>query len=222
MDENLSLSLVNSLSEDASSILSSALEVGIDAITEDGVLKDIPIISTAISIYKIGHNIHERMYLKKLASFVSSLNNAVVDEKAREHYKKRIESNSITSNKELEYILIIIDRYLHIDKARALANFYLAYLDGLISWNDFAKCSEVLDRMLPGDYEELKKQNWIDVEDRMASDSLLRLVSLGIVYFSSKEVSTQNTIGTITIPALTKKDYALTTFGTLFLKHLIK
>lgn len=73
---------------------------------------------------------------------------------------------------------------------------------------------------MPEDFVELQKRNWIDIEDRFVSDSLLRLVSLGIVFSTSKEVTTPNTIGSITIPALTKKDYLLTTFGSIFLKYL--
>lgn len=134
MNEDLSLSLVNSISGDVTSVVSSSLELGIDAITKEGILKDIPIVSTAISIYKIGHNIHERMYLKKLASFVSAFNNSDIDDKTREHYKEKISQNRNKRNKELEYILIIIDRYLHVDKAKMLAEYYIAYLDDLISF----------------------------------------------------------------------------------------
>ena len=53
----------NSISEDVLECTNSLLEIGIDSIMEDGFLKDVPLLSTAMSLYKIGHNISERHHV---------------------------------------------------------------------------------------------------------------------------------------------------------------
>ena len=62
------------------------MQVVENLILEDGLLKDIPLLSTAISIYKIGNSIKERHNIKKLNSFLNELNNGIVDDCQREEY----------------------------------------------------------------------------------------------------------------------------------------
>ena len=49
-------------------------------------LKDIPIIASAISIYKLGTSLRERHEILKLYHFVKALNNGMQDEQQREKY----------------------------------------------------------------------------------------------------------------------------------------
>lgn len=48
-------------------------EVAIDSLIDSGVLRDIPIIGTAISIYKAGNEIAAHIFAKKIASFLSEV-----------------------------------------------------------------------------------------------------------------------------------------------------
>jgi hypothetical protein len=218
MSNELSQSLSNSISSEVTSIISSSLEVGLDSIMNDGLLKDIPFVSAAVSVYKIGHTIYERHLIRKLEQFILALNQGVIDEEQREKYRKKI--NSKNRNQELEYVLLIIDKFLDLEKPQKLANLFLAYLDESITWNDFAKCSEIIDRFLPGDFSELTKGEWHDIEDNTVSDTLLRLISFGLIYSKSNDITIQNTIGALSIPSQSKKDYFLTAFGELFLNNL--
>ena len=86
MANDLSKSLKDSLSPEFESIISNAAELGIDALLEDGILKDIPFISSAISIYRIGKSIKERHNLKKLICFLDELNKCSLDENNRNLY----------------------------------------------------------------------------------------------------------------------------------------
>ena len=54
MDNELAVALSGSLGENILDITSDLLEVGLDSIVEDGLLKDVPILSTAISLFKMG------------------------------------------------------------------------------------------------------------------------------------------------------------------------
>ena len=55
--ENLVASLEDSLTENLFDTVADLTEVGLDAVMDDGVLKEIPLLSTVAGIYKIGHTI---------------------------------------------------------------------------------------------------------------------------------------------------------------------
>ena len=78
-EKSLSISFADSLTDNAISCISNYAEIGLDAVMDDGILKDIPIVSTAIAIYKIGSSIKERHNLKKLLHYYSWRNNNYPD-----------------------------------------------------------------------------------------------------------------------------------------------
>lgn len=182
MEKELSLALSNSISDEATEIATDLLEIGLDSILDDGLLKEVPILSTAVSLYKIGHSIKERHQLKKLAAFVAALNKGIIDEEKREYYRNAVKENARQRDKELEYILILIDRYIHSSKAELLAKLFLAYLDKSISWIEFAKYAEVLDRLLPGDLEFLLGPFPRVIQQGKIEDSVFRVSSLGLIF----------------------------------------
>lgn len=225
MDNNLSLALSDSISDEAGAIANGLLEVGLDAIMDDGLLKEVPILSTAVSLYKIGNSIKERHQLKKLASFVVALNNGIADEEKREHYKNAVKDHPKRRDKELEYILILIDRYIHSDKAKMLSKLYLAYLDDIITWIDFTKYAEVIDRFLPDDYNVLKSAATYKTERDLETDSLQRLIALGLVIEGFRTIAVQEQNGAVEIdpPELREKNernYTRTIFGNVLVEIL--
>ena len=171
----------DSITEETSDILSNIAEIGLDAVMNDGFLKEVPILSTAVSLFKIGNSLRERHYVKKLASFVLDLNDGIAKDRARDYYKQKIIDDPKRRNKELEYILILIDRYLHANKPSLLAKLYLSYLDDYITWDDFTKYAEVVDRLMPDDFETLER---IELNTyKPSKDCLIRVFSLGILEY---------------------------------------
>ncbi len=221
-DKNLDLSLVNSWSvslmkDDLESIISDLSEVALDAVLDDGLFREIPFVSTVVSIYKIGHTVKERHYIKKLAEFLTELQKGNVDEKTRQEYIQRITKNKRKTQREIEYLLILIDRLISERKVRYLAKLYLAHMRNEVDWPLFCKLSEVVDHLLPGDEEGLEKSILKNVNrSEMDNCAMLRLQGLGIV-------------APITIPGTydikgnvlaTRNDgtYALTPFGDVLAK----
>ena len=221
MEKMLCNAMSDSISNEVGGAAEGLLEVGLDALMDDGLLKEVPILSTVVSVYKIGHTLKERHQIRKLASFISALNNKVASEEQREKYKRKVTENAKQRNHELEYILLLIDRYINSEKADILAKLYLSYLDEKLTWFDFTKYAEVLDRFLPGDLSELKLGYWPEINDQFVSDSLLRLVSLGLVVFHNTDVNIDNTVGTLVIPEHSSKVYEMTEFGSVFLDCIL-
>ncbi len=49
-------------------------ELGLDGILDDGIIKDIPILRTAVGLAKIGLNVRDRIYAKKIYGFLAQVN----------------------------------------------------------------------------------------------------------------------------------------------------
>lgn len=221
MDTDLHLALCNSISAETQSVVAELMEAGLDSVMDDGLLQEVPILSVAVSLYKIGHSVKERHYVRKLAAFIDALNKGIIDEEKREYYKQAVMDDPKRRDKELEYILILIDRYIHSDKANMLACFYLSYLDGRLSWLEFTKSAEMTDRLLPGDMAELRVGEYKEISVDNVPDSLLRMEGLGLFVSHSQGV-TINEIGEagLNIPDAKIKRYELTAFGRKFLDCL--
>lgn len=181
-EKSLVLSFGNSLTEEVSGITSEYVELGLDALMDDGLFKDIPIISTAVAVYRIGKSVREKHHIAKLISFLNEINKGIANEEKRQNYRKKFASNEKFRNQELEYILILIDRYISFDKPQMLAKLYLAYLDGDIVWEEFTMYAEVIDRFLLLDCRTLVSEatTFHTLRDGSA-DIILRLVALGLM-----------------------------------------
>lgn len=199
MSTNISLaeSFSNSIKKESISCLTDIAEAGLDSITNDGFLTNVSLISTVISIYKIGNTIRERTYLKNLAVFIDEFNRGVIDEEDRLIHIKKHCTNEKNLKKELEYIILLIDRYLEINKSQLLARFYLSYLDEMITWDDFCVYAGIIDKILVTDLDCIKgiyKKDLITSDDIDATgeDSIMRISSLGILRANLGLVYTEN------------------------------
>ena len=171
-----------SLKENSVSSMSDILEVGIDSFLDDGIAKDIPLISTVIGIYKVGKSINDLHNLKKLKVFVYAINDGIATKEDIIKYKIELQDNPKKRQQELEYILIIINRYINYEKPQMLAKVYLAYLDKKISWDELTVMAEIIDRLLPGDYKLLTQGSEISIVNDEGSENALRLMALGLVF----------------------------------------
>lgn len=210
-EKSLAVSLVNSFGSEVSSCVGEIAEIGLDAILEDGMLKEIPFISTAMSIYRMGKSIHERHNIAKLVVFLNEINQGTADETEREKYYAKFKDNERFRSRELEYILILIDRYIDYDKPVMLAKLYLAYLREFISWHELTMYAEAVDRFLIGDEKLLYVNETAKVTRKHANSGLARLTALGLMIenITWAEVSGE----TLNLSNGEECQYELTPFG---------
>lgn len=187
-DKSLSVSFADTLKGECVPIISEFAEIGLDAIMEEGVLKDIPIVSTAVAVFKIGSSIKERHNLKKLLVFLNEINHGIPNEQKRMEYQQKFQENEKFRNREIEYLLVLLDRYINYDKPQMLAKLYMAYLDGIIIWEELTMYAEVIDRFL------LLDRNFLTSESdtyrtyrNIGAEPLLRLVGLGLMVEESNQ-----------------------------------
>lgn len=179
-NKSLTESFNESISDEVKDMLINYGEIGLDAFLNDGLLKDIPFLSTVVSVYKIGHSLHARYHLKKLYVFLKEINASIEDKNKRQDYINKFDSKRSFRDKELEYIIILIERYIGMEKPKMIAKLYLAFLYKDINWDSFTMYAEVIDRFLPGDFIVLSNGG-ITLTNHDGHEAILRLEALGLM-----------------------------------------
>ena len=213
----------NSIGADIAEFAGEAIEFTLDTCAgEDGILKDIPFVGTALKLCNITSKVQEKYSFYKLKAFIQEINAGTASPEELEERKRKFLSKAKFRQQELEYILILIDRYVSFDKAKMLAKLYLAYLDGEIIWEEFTMYAEVIDRFLLLDAGKLISSDGKTIVHRNIGDEyVLRLVALGLMteitdtspFAEDGKGGYGITWGTLTKSVSTDKIYKRTEFG---------
>lgn len=189
-----------------------------DALVEaSSMFKLFPIFSTAVSVYNASKNFIDKYNLNKLKSFLISLNDGLVKDDELNAYIQSLAVDKEMLNQETEYLLVLLERQLEYDKSAILAKFYLEYLKGKISWNEFLEYSAILERIILSDTSMLwvcNNSDGIRYEDTEDMASIFRLLALGLLYMPVK-----NTWGEVGRDE-TYKDFKPTITGRKFIEIL--
>lgn len=197
--EQLPSAFTNSIGESTEIVVENIVEIGLDKLIDNTFIKEIPFLSTAAAVYNIGKNVSEIHHIKQLARFINGINNDVAEK--REEFIRKFEAKNFKERKkELEYIILLCSMYLDAKKPKYLSKLYIKYVDGKIDWDSFVSYSEIINRLLPGDIDDLIMGDHKDIEDERVPDSLLRMTSLGL--FRGINSYREN-----------EKNYILTSFG---------
>ena len=189
---------------------------------DDACFNSIPILSAVISLYKIGKTINEAFHIKKLARFLLSLQNGIKNKKT-EKYKRKILDDEVFAQKQLDYLLIILERYLQEEKADILSKFFLAYLDEEITWNKFLSFSMSLDFLTMDDIKLIGLFSISTYENGGEnSSSIARLVANGLFIEKIPEARFAEENSSLIIKQNKFREYILTNDGYIFNECLKK
>lgn len=142
MENQIVNSIGNTIIDNNSDLLVDIGELGIDFVFDDSPLKEIPVVKTIYSIAKTGIAIRDRHLLNKTLIFINKLNSNNLSSEEYNEYKSKLKEKDKNIYKELEHIVIILDKLVEKEKAVILANLYTAYL--LIdnrAWIAFLNCT---------------------------------------------------------------------------------
>jgi hypothetical protein len=147
---NISISLSNTLKDsELQGITAEWSEVFLDTLLADGILKDIPIISSIIGIGKTGIKINDMMFLKKILYFISQVDE--IPAKEREKVISEIDDSKNYRIKIGEKLLYIIDNCDDYEKSEITGKLFSAFLSRSIDYDDFLKCSLVIEKCMVKD-----------------------------------------------------------------------
>ncbi len=175
-------------------------ELGIDSLLDDGVFKNIPIVSTLVGIGKTAQNLHDRNLLRQTIKFINTFNEKTISQEKIQKYIKHLDSNKKFAEEELGRVLITLNSNVDLKKSEILARFYRAYIEEKIRWDMFCELSEVTSRMFVSDIKLL-----FEVHNKIISDTTQcpvyqadRLIALGLLDSAMKSMSIGSVSGSQT------------------------
>jgi len=188
--ENPLLSIEDSIfNENIKKLEIELTESVIDSILEEGLLKEIPIISTSISLYKLGRNYKLRNLIKNLYTFLFQLKG--ISEETKTNFLNKIEKNK---DDLFEKLLYILDRLDDSYKSEIIGKLFRNYIYNKINLNDFLRMCFIVERTY---YKDLKYFNYSynpnniddDEDEEMleSKSSKDALVNMGLIEYEIKE-----------------------------------
>ncbi|MEI6296536.1 MAG: hypothetical protein WCO84_02700 [bacterium] len=141
-------------------------EFAIDSVLNDGLFKEIPIINTVINLSKIGANIRDRLFLKKIISFMSQLKD--IPSEKRKKMIDDINNSQKYRVKVGEKLLYIIDSCEDYEISELIGSVFKYYLEENITYDEFLKTSSVLKNMNKSNFNwfiKERKNHFFDLSD---------------------------------------------------------
>ena len=181
------LALKDSIGAEVVDVTVDVAELGLDDVLStsfvgyEDFLAEVPLIKVAVSAYTAYRSFEAHHFQEKLVSFINKMNSRVATPEEIQRFKSKFTKNDKRQSKQVEYLLTIIDSYVGRDKPEMLAALYIAFLDGLISWQEFTCYAETIGRFLPGDYEWLEGHDDYRASEGEVDAAALRLAGLGLV-----------------------------------------
>lgn len=132
-------------------IASEYLELGIDTLIQDDIIKNIPVVDTAISIFKVGSSIQQAFFCKKLIYFLYNMDD--IPSSVRQGFYNK----SIKDDKNFgEKLIYTLDSLDEVKKAEYLAKLYKGYSRGIINYQDFRRLCIALIQLFIDDIEYVR------------------------------------------------------------------
>ncbi len=157
--DKLSSSLGTTLIEsDLNNVSIDILETVLDSsLLNDGILKDIPIVSTLIGLGKTINSVQDYLFTKKLISFLSGLSNISI-EKRREAISK-INSDKMYNQSVGSKLLYIIDNAQDHISSNLISKLFVSFLEKELTYQEFCKASMIINRVDNYDLEYFLELN---------------------------------------------------------------
>lgn len=195
--KKLSNSLEDTLKDsDLQNVTTELAETFSDALLNDGLLRDIPIIGTITGLTKAAINLKDRLLIKKLIYFISELKD--IETEKRNRLISTIDNSENQRIKVGEKLLYIIDKCDDHITAKYIAILFSAFLKEEITYSQFLRCSAIIQKLLFQDLEQFIQSKVEDIEtsitqyDKGISDFQNSLITSGICVTETERVSVRD------------------------------
>ncbi|HUG80788.1 MAG TPA: hypothetical protein VML01_03940, partial [Bryobacterales bacterium] len=144
---DLSASLSDSLMDsDLQSVTVQMAESLADSPLEDSIARDIPVIGTIYGLAKVGFNVRDRLFLKKLLYFLSELSQVPIAERAE--MVSMVDRSGKYRTKVGEKLLYILDKSDDHESARIIARLFKAFVSGILSYDEFLRACRAIQNIM--------------------------------------------------------------------------
>lgn len=148
--EGLPSSLLQSVTQDgASEALINLGELALDDISADllhnEALSKVPVVGIAVGLAKGALGVRDRLYVRRLLSFLSETSKA--SDRERQQYAQKIADNPKENKRASEAVLEILDRLTSAEKAKMVGKVFRAYMvKGDMSVSQLQLLCEMIDK----------------------------------------------------------------------------
>lgn len=125
--------------------ISDITEVYLDSFLDDGVIKDIPILGLLLKTKNIFGTIQEKLFTKKLYSFLKQLENTSADKRVKQIEK--IDNDINYKTKVGEKILYLINSAEDAEKSEFIGLLFKNFLEEVIVYDDFLRCVNCINKI---------------------------------------------------------------------------
>jgi hypothetical protein len=117
-------------------------ELSIDHLIDNPVLQGLPIVNTFIGFIQLGANIHDRLFLKKIISFLNGISQ--IDEAQRKKMIGKTDRSKKYRMKVGEKLLYILDSCKDYEGAERIAKLFAAFLAKQINYDQYLEASSIV------------------------------------------------------------------------------
>ncbi|WP_313415890.1 hypothetical protein [Stenotrophomonas sp.] len=133
------------------------IEALVDGVIEDGLLKDLPIVSTLVALGKVGFSVRDRLLTQKIEKFLSEVATLSWAERARA--VDELAGNQGKQEKVGSLLLDLLDKADMEEKPRLLGKLFVAMGRGDIPSDDYLRMATMINGVYIGDLQALAISN---------------------------------------------------------------
>ena len=127
-------------------LLKEAAEFSFDQILDDGIVKDIPVVGTITSLYKVAIGMQGYIFARKIRKFLLELTK--VSEQERSEFGNRLGKDSKFRTDVSDTLIILLDKLDDLEKCKLLANAFAGLIRGEYDLLIFRRLATAIDRCL--------------------------------------------------------------------------
>lgn len=143
-------------------------ETAIDAVLDEGVLKEIPLFGSLFGLAKATMSIQDKLFTKKILTFLLQLKNT--DKDSRRKQIEKIDSDPEYKTKVGEKLLYIIEKCEDNEKAIYLGQLFHYYIEEKIVYEDFLRASKCIELTFIFDLKRFINEKWNIMKIEEAGD----------------------------------------------------
>jgi hypothetical protein len=193
--DELGISVLKSAcSSEAKDLTVDWVELGLDCLFEEGVLKDAPMLGTVVKICAISKTIRDRLFVRKVLELLRACPKFSDPEKLgfiQEHLNDPEKAKKLSNA-----IVLILDRLDDLEKTAMLAKIFAALVRKHINYSDFRRLAAGIDRAFIDDLRILAAQ---PSRPELNDEDFLRFLEPAGFVSTGGGVSRGGAIGTKTI-----------------------
>ena len=133
-------------------------EVALDAVMQDGVLRDIPLVGSLLGLGRAALTIRDRVFLNKLRHLLTEIVDVPVEQ--RQEMIDEINQSEDFTIKVGEKLLYIVDRCEDHQASGLVGILFRAFLEGSLDYSDFLRLTLIVDRMHFDDLMVFARSEW--------------------------------------------------------------